>query len=205
MMKRITLLSILWLASRAGFCTVVTITNSGFNFSPATVTVTSGDSVRFTVSSNHKPVEVSEATWNANDNTPLSGGFNLPFGGGLVVPAQLSVGTHFYVCDPHASGGMKGKIIVQSSTATEDIHFPASVSVYPNPSNGRFQLMMKSSELSKKFDLFIYNAEGKNVFLKHAAELQTENSIDLTGFDKGIYMLNLSDGRKNYTKQILIQ
>lgn len=204
MMKKITLLFLLLSAATAGFCTTVTITNVGFTFSPETITITAGDSVRFTVNSSHKPVEVSEATWNANGNTP-NGGFNLPFGGGLVLPAQLGVGTHFYVCSPHASTGMKGKIIVQGSTATEDIHFPAEVSVYPNPSDGRFQVIMDNLKSSGKYDLDVYNTEGKRVYLKSRSEIEVVNSIDLSGYEKGIYILNLRDGRKTYSKQIIIQ
>ncbi len=203
-MKRITLLFLLVSAGTMGFCTTVTITNSGFTFSPETITITQGDSVRFTVNNIHKPVEVSEATWNANGNTP-NGGFNLPFGGGLVLPAQLGVGTHFYVCSPHAGQGMKGKIIVQGSTATEDIHFPAAVSVYPNPSNGRFQVIMDNTEQAKKYVLDIYNSEGKRVYLKSSSEIELVNTIDLSALEKGIYILNLRDGRKTYSKQIVLQ
>ncbi|MFZ1678310.1 MAG: T9SS type A sorting domain-containing protein [Saprospiraceae bacterium] len=204
MMKRITLLFLLLSAGTVGLCTTVTITNSGFTFSPETITITLGDSVKFTVNSIHKPVEVSEATWNANGNTS-SGGFNLPFGGGLVLPAQLQVGTHFYVCSPHAGQGMKGKIIVQGSTATKDIHFPVEVSVYPNPSDGRFQVIMDNVELSKKYDLDVYNTEGKRVYLKPRSDIELVNIIDLSGVEKGIYILNLRDGRKTYSKKIMIQ
>lgn len=52
------------------------------------------------------------ATWSVNGNTPLSGGFTRPFGGGLLTPSTgLTVGTHYYVCSPHASSGMKGIIV----------------------------------------------------------------------------------------------
>lgn len=203
-MKRITLLFLLLSAGTLGFCTTVTINNSGFTFTPETITITFGDSVKFTVANIHKPVEVSEATWNAGGNTP-SGGFNLPFGGGLVLPAQLGVGIHFYVCSPHASSGMKGKIIVQGSTATKDFHFPAEVSVYPNPSDGCFQVIMDNTQLSRQFDLSVYNTEGKRVYLKPRSEIEIVNRIDLSGFKKGIYILNLSDGTNNYSKKIIIQ
>ncbi|MEP6645807.1 MAG: T9SS type A sorting domain-containing protein [Saprospiraceae bacterium] len=203
-MKRFTLLFFLLAAKITGNCTVVTVTNNGFTFTPETITITVGDSVRFTVANIHKPVEVSEATWNNNGNTP-SGGFNLPFGGGLVTPAQLAVGTHFYVCSPHASGGMKGKIIVQGSTATHDFHFPASVSVYPNPTNGNLQVIMNNTELPKTFDLGVYDVNGKRVYLKSKADMELINDIDLSNFAKGYYILRLFDGRQSYQTKVILQ
>lgn len=105
---------ILLSTSLPGFCTKWIITNSGNNFSPATITIRPGDSVQFNLASAHNVREVSQGTWNANGTTSLAGGFQLAFGGGLILPAQLGVGTHYYVCVPHASQGMKGTIIVQS-------------------------------------------------------------------------------------------
>jgi hypothetical protein len=63
---------------------------------------------------------VSQATWNANGTTPLPGGFSVPFGGGMVLPSQLGIGTHYYVCQAHVSFGMKGKIIVTGSSVQKE-------------------------------------------------------------------------------------
>ncbi|GIV33294.1 MAG: hypothetical protein KatS3mg031_0829 [Chitinophagales bacterium] len=98
------------------FATVWTINNSGNTFRPDSITITEGDTVSFVIANNHNAVEVSQATWNANSTTPLPGGFSVPFGGGIVLPSKLPVGTHWYVCQPHAAIGMKGVIIVQPCT-----------------------------------------------------------------------------------------
>src|ERR1051325_9336253 len=57
----------------------------------------------------HTAREVSESTWLADD-TISNGGFDLPSGGGRAILTQL--GTHYYVCVPHASISMKGRIVV---------------------------------------------------------------------------------------------
>ena len=92
-------------------------------------------SMNFTLAASHNVVEVSQSTWNANDNTALPGGFQTPFGGGLVLPAKLGTGTHYYVCSPHASLGIKGIIIVQDNSGIADNKLQAGISVYPNPAN----------------------------------------------------------------------
>ncbi len=70
--------------------------------------------MNWTLASNHNAVEVSQATYNANGTTALSGGFSVPFSGEK--KGGLSTGTHYYVCTNHASFGMKGQVIVQGGT-----------------------------------------------------------------------------------------
>ncbi len=98
--------------STSAFCTIWTINTSGFTYTPATTNILFGDTVVFSFGGSHDAREVSLGTWTANGNTPLPGGFQTAFGGGMVLPAQLAVGTHYFVCTPHASLGMKGTIVV---------------------------------------------------------------------------------------------
>src|SRR5436190_2835959 len=111
-MKKI--LICLTLFSKIALSAIIPVVNSGFTFSPSTITVNVGDTVSFSLASAHNVVEVSQATYIANSNSPLAGGFSTPFGGGMVFTSALTLGTHWFVCQPHASMGMKGKIIVQS-------------------------------------------------------------------------------------------
>src|SRR5271157_2217277 len=118
-MKKAIILSLFTLATtRIGFSTTHTITNSGFTFSPSSITINLGDTVEFVLASIHAAREVDQATWNANGTTS-NGGFDLQFGGGTVVLTQT--GTHYYVCPPHASLGMKGTIMVNASVDVKTI------------------------------------------------------------------------------------
>lgn len=92
-----------------GFGTTHTISSVGLTFSPSTITITAGDTVIFALTSIHDAVEVSQATWNANQIT-RNGGFTVPFGGGSTILTVL--GTHYYVCENHGPMGMKGIITV---------------------------------------------------------------------------------------------
>ena len=111
---RYMLLLFLLLPAAFAAATTHTVTNSGLTFSPSTLTINVGDTVVWNIGSSHNVVEVSQSTWNSNGNTPLTGGFSTPFGGGTVVFS--STGTHYYVCSPHASSGMKGTITVEQKT-----------------------------------------------------------------------------------------
>lgn len=96
--------------------TTHTVTTPGLNFSPASLTISLGDTINFAIGTSHNVVEVDLTTWSSNGNTPLPGGFSLPFGGGLLI--LQSVGSYYYVCSPHASLGMKGMITVENTSIT---------------------------------------------------------------------------------------
>lgn len=121
--------------------TIHTITTPGFNFSPSTLTIALGDTIDFSIASAHNVLEVSQATWNANGNTPLPGGFSLPFGGGTLI--LQSSGTYYYVCEPHAGGGMKGTITVmdfsiQTGSLAASSYCAGAALVVPFTATGTF-------------------------------------------------------------------
>lgn len=202
-MKR-KLLSLLLIAiAAASFGTTYTITNSGNTYSPATITISPGDSVRFNIGSFHDAVEVSEATWNANGNTALPG-FTLPFGGGLLLPADLPVGTHYYVCTPHASLGMKGTIIVQGIVGISDNSSTTELSIFPNPSNGTFLLTINGSKGQQNYNLSIYDISGASALTTPLLN-QKNNIIDLSDFPKGIYFLKIYNETELFTRKIVVK
>lgn len=123
---KLSVLILFLILSHTAKSTVWTITNSGLTFSPNLVTITFGDTVLFNIAGSHDAREVSMATWTANGNTALVGGFQTPFGGGFVLPSQLAVGTHYFVCTPHASSNMKGRIVVN----------PCNIPGTPGPISG---------------------------------------------------------------------
>lgn len=91
------------------------ITNQGRTFVPDAITIQQGDIIDWQIAGNHNVIQVSEATFNANGNTQLPGGFSAPFGGGQVTFNQA--GTFYYVCVPHAGAQMKGIVTVQAASS----------------------------------------------------------------------------------------
>jgi len=188
----------------------VTIINSGFTFSPDNVGISFGDTVIFQIASIHDVIEVSEATWNANGNTALSGGFSLPFGGGQLT--GIPAGVHYYVCGPHASLGMKGKITVAGSSGISD-HESGSgkISISPNPTSGKFVLQYSGSANSNggwsgkdsQANLEIYNILGEKIADVPDFASRESTVIDLTSVPEGVYFVRIYDRNKIYTERVI--
>lgn len=198
-MKTKFLLSLLlFTASISGYSTTWTVTNSGFTFSPDAITISLGDEVQFTLESMHDAIEVSQETWLANGNTALAGGFQTQFGGGLVLPAALTAGTHYYVCSPHASSGMKGVIIVNNSTGIPENEPQMRLSVYPNPANSF--MTIKASRLIPDTEYSITDQTGRQVMNGKLTDETT--TVDIHNLATGIYLFQLGDQRKSSFKVI---
>lgn len=202
-MKKITLSLLLMTVSLTVFCKTWTVNNAGFTFTPASITIDLGDTVNFVIQNAHSVIEVSQANWDANDNTPLSGGFQTGFGGGVVLPAKLEVGIHYYVCGPHASLGMKGIIIVQNTTGIVEIQPQINFSVYPNPSNGNVQFVMEDALFAGNFSVEVYNVQGKRIY--QAAITNSKFNIDLSNQAKGICYVRFYNEEMILTKKIVLQ
>jgi len=137
MKHSVKLFILLLCASLTGFAATQTINNSGYTFSPSSITINLGDTVSFVLASIHFAVQVDQSTWNADGGTS-NGGFVTNTGGGIVVPT--AVGTYYYVCGYHYSLGMKGIITVVEPTGVNDPHrtLPQTYELtqnYPNPFN----------------------------------------------------------------------
>jgi hypothetical protein len=75
------------------------------------------------------------------------------------------------------------------------------LSVFPNPSDGRFRISNESGIIQ----VTVYNMIGRKVYTKISAKQEKLSEIDLTKFDKGVYFIEINDGTKTSTKKIVIQ
>lgn len=204
-MKKILLFIVLTSYGFAGFSATFTINNSGTTFTPNAITITLGDNVDFVIGGTHNAIEVSLATWTANGNTALSGGFSTPFGGGTITADKLTLGVHYYVCKPHAAFGMKGTITVLDPTGLADNSRKEDISVFPNPSNGNFNLQINNSQAAKKLDLGIFTLQGKKVYSKSDLQQQDIYTIEIPDLPKGVYILKLFGRKEIYSRKIVVQ
>lgn len=188
------------------FGTTFTIVNVGITFSPATTTITQNDNVTFTLASVHDAVEVSKATWDANGNSPIIG-FQLPFGGGTILGSSLAPGVHYFVCEPHATFGMKGTITVQGTLAVPDIKTQNDIMIYPSPAKENITVQLNTST-STPVEIKLFNLQGKlvDVLLPKSnfsgLLLRTFSLNKATG--AGIYFVQITTGDNSAYQKIVI-
>jgi plastocyanin len=197
-MKKVLFSLLLFSLGTASFCTTWTITSVGATFSPDTLRIVFGDSVNFTLIDTHNALEVSQTTWNANGSTPLPGGFETPFGGGLVLPAQLGIGTHYYVCTNHVSLGMKGIIIVQNDAGIANNKPQTDISVYPNPASNLMTIKVSNGLVGSQY--FITDQAGKQVLNGKLVDVATP--IDISQLTSGVYLIQVVGQSRSLIKVI---
>jgi len=147
----------------------------------------------FNITNAHDAREVSETTWNASGSTALSGGFQTPFGGGLVPASQLGVGTHYYVCTPHAAIGMLGRIIVQDlATGIASIGQSLNATVYPNPATEFIKVELSDNSNGVTFEIF----DALGVLVMTGKLNEEVSTLDVRNLASGAYLMQLK-GRKN--------
>jgi len=205
-MKIIILTLLLSLIYLNGFGATWEITNSGLTFSPATTTIQLGDNVHFTLDSSHDAVEVSQAVWDANGSLPGTG-FTVPFGGGTVSASALTVGTHYYVCTPHASLGMKGRIIVQAPTAVVETKVDNNLLIYPNVIVDHMNVKL-DIQGSNSIEIQLFNLQGKlisNLLSKTEIYGIFSQSFDFSKqIAPGIYIVKITIGEINFYKKVVV-
>jgi hypothetical protein len=94
-----------------------------------------------------------------------------------------------------------------ASTGISENQFPATISLYPNPSNGKFQLRIDNVLLGVHYNLEIYDVHGEKVHSTVDLIQQTSNGIDLSNFAKGIYFVRLLTDDRSHAceKKIVVQ
>jgi YVTN family beta-propeller protein len=64
----------------------------------------------------------------------------------------------------------------------------ANIAVYPNPNNGKFQVLSPKSQIQS---VEVYNMIGEEVFTTTNNKLQTTNEINISSFPAGMYVVEV--------------
>lgn len=161
-------------------------------YSPSSITIKLGDDINFVLSSNHNAVEISQETWQANGITS-NGGFSVPFSGGLVPASKLTVGTHYYICTPHASFGMKGTIVVENPTNIDETALQSNIVVAPNPASEYFSITLNDNALLSS-NFVLYNLIGKQILTGKLMAKTT--TVNINRLSPGMYFVRF-EGNHN--------
>lgn len=158
------------------------LTNTGNQFSPPMIELTTDDEVHITLPAPHTCTEVSAETWAALGNTPLPGGFN--FGSGTHTWAPTAPGVYYFVCSPHASMGMIGRFMVTSPTGVGEHRNLMPMKLSPNPATSTVSLGLTSLDASTRVNVMDVNGR---LVLQVAAP--SNGTLDVSGLETGNYTL----------------
>ncbi len=78
------------------------------------------------------------------------------------------------------------------------------VTVFPNPSEGKFQLAINNEQLASGA-IKIYNVLGESIGNWQGAMGKKEIAVDLTAQPKGVYFMKIQNGNYFVTKKLIIQ
>lgn len=183
-MKTIRLISIalLLLISSRSFSIVHVISQSGYTFSPSTLTVNVGDVVRWVWSSGthtttSQSVPDGAATW----DSPLTSS-STSFEYTVTV-----AGNYDYVCTYHASMGMTGSFTATLATGVDENSLIKDFKVYPNPATSYINLPLG---VNGKF--ILSDILGNSLKQFNSSELEGESSyrLDVADLVDGIYFIS---------------
>jgi plastocyanin len=180
----------------------------GFSYDPPVITVNAGDVVNIQAGASHPLVQVSEATWNANGNTQLPGGFSSTSNFQLTITAGMAGTTIYFVCANHVLSGMKGRIIVNLAAGIrENSVREFNFTVYPNPVTEN-SLLNISTKKAGKLTITLYDLYGRAV--AHFVDMNMqpgETTIPFKAHNllKGNYLLQMRTVSGTLHKQIIVQ
>jgi hypothetical protein len=76
--------------------------------------------------------------------------------------------------------------------------------VYPNPSKGNFNVQFTNVEASK-VQLSLYDISGRNIYNNtYDGNSYFNENVQLNSLQAGVYLLNVSNGKINQTKESLL-
>jgi len=83
--------------------------------------------------------------------------------------------------------------------------FNGNLSIYPNPSKGNFILELSRVE-NDSYTLIITDILGKEIFVKTINVKQfIKETIDLSAYSKGTYLLNITNSTSTITKKLIVE
>lgn len=92
-------------------------------------------------------------------------------------------------------------------TSVFNSDFESGLTVYPNPSNGRFSIRLKNEEfMQQDASISVIDFTGKTVYTQiiNSDENQFFESVDLSGYKNGVYYVMYQSAVKSITEKLLL-
>jgi hypothetical protein len=143
------------------------------------------------------------------------GTYNLAFTGSVNITAPQPVGTTTYTIaklDSEAAASGQGNplgyfLTVDAGVGIHDIgsNFNSSLNVYPNPTNGKFDLSLTNID-KVDGDIFVYDMTGRRVYSQKVDAIGFySTSIDLGNCAKGLYTVQVRTANGVAAKNISVE
>jgi hypothetical protein len=136
--------------------------------------------------------------------SPAGGVYSGPgVSNGLFDPAVAGLGTHTITYTYTASNGCDNfdeeTILVDPCTGVDEVE-AGKISIFPNPSSGKFELRMNHSGM---VTIDIINIVGVSIYSdQFNASGNLTKSIDIQNFEDGIYFVTIQTDEKKYVKKL---
>jgi hypothetical protein len=87
----------------------------------------------------------------------------------------------------------------------DELNLENTLSVYPNPNNGEFNIKFNAS--SNNVDVHVFDIRGRSVFdtTYNNSSGEFNETINLATVNAGMYLLNINDGGNTITKKIIVE
>ncbi len=140
------------------------------------------------------------------DNT--SGGWSA-FSTGLpnvmVYELEINYLGNTLIAATYGRGIWQTPLPVVITTGVKKIESASTISLYPNPNNGVFNLDVNSTKGSTAVNIEVYSLLGDKVFsLRDDSAISQHYQIDLSKYSAGVYIVNINTGFESKTERIVI-
>lgn len=103
------------------------------------------------------------------------------------------------------NGGIWALVTVDVQQSVNELSSTTSFSVYPNPSNGVFNISLDAQK-AEQLTLTVNNIVGQTVLTKQVRVAgKTNETISLEGYDKGIYFLTIDNNKEKQTVKLIVE
>jgi len=201
MQKRLTTFLFLLTSSVLFSQTTHDVTVQNFSFSPQTLTITTGDIVKWTNISGTHNVRANDNSFYSGSAAPAPWEFTHTF---------TTAGDFPYYCEPHASMGMTGTIVVQNPVGVNDDELLAKEfeleQNFPNPFNPG-TIISYSVPTSSFINLKVYDILGNEIAVLVNEEKQAGNyqiNFDASKLTGGVYFYQLRTNSFVDTKKMIL-
>jgi hypothetical protein len=113
-----------------------------------------------------------------------------------------AVGSSTNVANQHQTFGSKA-LTFTTILGIEDIAFQDKIAIYPNPSDGIFTISKSNATTISKIKIF--DASAKLLKEINPTPNDKENAINLSGFSKGIYFVEIANDESKAVKKIVVK